>query len=148
MGGSFGGYLALVAGVAMRPHLIVTHGCPVDLAQVAAGTDVAWQWLREYGDPEACDTEYAEQSFRDAGALVATRVLASHGLHDDLVAPSESLRLHRGLLRNGGRSELAVFTGERHALLKPGNLRAWYRWVLQACDEELGASAERETEPR
>jgi len=141
MGGSFGGYLALVTGATMKPRLVVTHGCPVDLAQVAATSDVFWQWLREYGDPEAHGAEYTEQSFRDAGALARTRVLISHGLHDDLVTPSESLRLHRALLRSGGRSELAVFTGERHALLKPLNLRAWFSWVLQACDNELRCSA-------
>jgi dipeptidyl aminopeptidase/acylaminoacyl peptidase len=143
MGGSFGGYLALVAGAALRPRLVVTHGCPLDLAQVAASTDVAWQWLREYGDPQSRGADYAEQSFGDVGALGGTRVLVSHGLHDDLVAPSESLRFHRAMLRAGGRSELAIFTGERHALLKPENLRAWYRWVLQACDEELRGAQHR-----
>lgn len=137
MGGSFGGYLALVTATELRPRLIVAHGPPTDLRQVATVTDVGWQWIREYGDPDAQHQRYDEQSLPRAAVPAGTRVLLSHGINDDLVPAAESLRIHRSLLRHDVRSELVIFNREGHPLLRPSNLQAWFKWVLAACAEEL-----------
>ena len=137
MGGSFGGYLALLTAAQLAPRLVVAHGAPVDLRQTASVSDVGWQWIREYGDPDTCRAGYDEQSLPYDSVPAGTRVLLSHGLADDLVPASESVRLHRSLLRRSVRSELAVFSREGHPLLRPRNLRAWFDWVLAALAAEL-----------
>jgi hypothetical protein len=137
-GGSFGGYLALLTATALEPALVVAHGTPADLRQVAAVTDVGWQWVREYGHPDAAARLYDEQSLRAEEIAAGTRVLLSHGLEDELVPATESLRVHRSLVRRGVRSELALFRGEGHPVLRPSNLAAWFAWALDACEQELG----------
>lgn len=132
MGGSFGGYLALLTAAELAPRLVVAHGAPVDLRQTASVSDVGWQWIREYGDPDTRRSAYDEQSLPYDSVPAGTRVLVSHGLADDLVPASESVRLHRSLLRRSVRSELAIFPTEGHPLLRPRNLRAWFDWVLAA----------------
>ncbi|MGC5330635.1 alpha/beta hydrolase family protein [Micromonospora sp. DT62] len=136
MGGSFGGYLALITAAELAPRLVVTHGAPVDLRQTASVSDVGWQWIREYGDPDTRRSAYDEQSLPHDSVPAGTRVLVSHGLADDLVPASESVRLHRSLLRRAVRSELAIFPTEGHPLLRPRNLRAWFDWVLSALAAE------------
>jgi hypothetical protein len=137
MGGSFGGYLALQCAAALRPQLVVAHAAPLDLAQVAETSDVGWQWVREYGDPVARHDRYRANSLPEHPVAPGTRVLLSHGLHDGLVPPAETLRLHRALSRQGVRTETAFYRAEAHPLRRPRNIRAWYRWVLDACAREL-----------
>ncbi|MFE2146532.1 alpha/beta hydrolase family protein [Streptomyces sp. NPDC059456] len=142
MGGSFGGYLSLSTAAALRPRLIASHAAPLDLVQVAESSDVGWQWLREYGEPASA----RHQGYRDNSLPVrpvpeGTRVLLSHGMHDGLVPPTETLRVHRQLSRQGVRSEVAFFRSEAHPLSRPRNIRAWYRWVLTACAGALAGEA-------
>ncbi|MCT9011740.1 S9 family peptidase, partial [Streptomyces rhizosphaerihabitans] len=137
MGGSFGGYLALNTAETLNPDLVVAHAAPLDLTQVAEGSDVGWQWIREFGDPTEWRPLYQLNSLFPRAVRPATRVLLSHGLHDGLVPPTETLRTHRALARQGVRSEVAFFRSEAHALSRPGNIRAWYRWVLAAVADEL-----------
>ncbi|WP_103517753.1 S9 family peptidase [Streptomyces sp. SM10] len=137
MGGSFGGYLALATAAELRPRLVAAHAAPLDFVQVAAGSDVGWQWVREYGDLMAREADYLAQSLPRRPVLPGTRVLLSHGVHDGLVPPTETLRAHRSLLSEGARSEVAFFPTEAHPLSRPGNIRAWYRWALTACADEF-----------
>lgn len=137
MGGSFGGYLALACARGLEPNLVMTHAAPLNLAQVAAASDVDWQWIREYGDPETRRADYDLQSLPAHPVPAGTRVLLSHGLDDELVPSSEALRMHRSLLRDGVSSEIAFFRSEPHGLTRPRNVRAWYRWALAACHAEL-----------
>ncbi|MGW7264860.1 alpha/beta hydrolase family protein [Streptomyces sp. NPDC054842] len=141
MGGSFGGYLALITAESLNPDLVVAHAAPLDLTQVAEGSDVGWQWIREFGDPTEWRPLYQLNSLFPRPVAPGTRVLLSHGLHDGLVPPTETLRTHRALARQGVRSEVAFFRSEAHPLSRPGNIRAWYRWVLDAATEELASSA-------
>lgn len=136
MGGSFGGYMALSAARELKPKLVVAHGSLGDLATVAGSSDVGWQWLREYGEPELNRELYERSSLPPYPISPGTRLLLSHGLHDDLVPVQESVRIHRQCVRGGARSELAVFRNEGHPLLRPDNLRGWFRWVLRAFEEE------------
>ncbi|MGW5777731.1 alpha/beta hydrolase family protein [Streptomyces sp. NPDC003863] len=138
LGGSFGGYLALVTAAGLHPDLVVAHGSPADLRHVASVSDVGWQWIREYGDPDTERDRYDEQSLPAVGIPLGTRVLLSHGVHDELVPAAESVRIHRSLVRQGIRSELVLFPGEAHPVSRPSNLTAWFAWILGACDEELG----------
>ncbi|MEV6730675.1 prolyl oligopeptidase family serine peptidase [Streptomyces sp. NPDC051364] len=138
LGGSFGGYLALATAAVLRPALVVAHGSPGDLRQVASVSDVGWQWIREYGDPDTERDRYDEQSLPAAGIPPGTRVLLSHGVNDELVPAGESVRIHRSLVRQGIRSELVLFPGEAHPVSQPSNLTAWFAWILGACKEELG----------
>ncbi|MEU9137020.1 prolyl oligopeptidase family serine peptidase [Streptomyces sp. NPDC048404] len=137
MGGSFGGYLALTTADLLNPDLVVTHAAPLDLTQVAEGSDVGWQWIREFGDPTEWRPLYQINSLAPRPVRPGTRVLLSHGLQDGLVPPTETLRTHRALARQGVRSEVAFFRSEAHPLSRPGNIRAWYRWVLSAVADEL-----------
>jgi acetyl esterase/lipase len=137
MGGSFGGYLALAVAALLRPELVVAHAAPLDLAQVAASSDVFWQWRREFGDLDRARARYTEQSLPPGDVPAGTRVLLSHGMNDDLVPSSETLRQHRSLISAGVRSEVAFFRSEGHSLSQPRSIRAWYRWALAACTDEL-----------
>ncbi|MFF3216064.1 alpha/beta hydrolase family protein [Streptomyces sp. NPDC002886] len=137
MGGSFGGYLSLVTAAAQQPALVVAHASPLDLAQVAQTSDVGWQWVRDHGDPTARGGHFREHSLPAHSVGAGTRVLLSHGLQDGLVPPTETLRAHRALVREGVRCEVAFFRSEAHGLSRPRNIRAWYRWVLAACAAEL-----------
>ncbi|MFE4695548.1 alpha/beta hydrolase family protein [Streptomyces sp. NPDC056738] len=137
MGGSFGGYLALTTADLLNPDLVVAHAAPLDLTQVAEGSDVGWQWIREFGDPTEWRPLYQVNSLAPRPVRPDTRVLLSHGLQDGLVPPTETLRTHRALARQGVRSEVAFFRSEAHPLSRPGNIRAWYRWVLSAVTDEL-----------
>lgn len=139
MGGSFGGYLALATAAELRPRLVAAHAAPLDFVQVAAGSDVGWQWVREYGSLTAREADYLTESLPRRPVRPGTRVLLSHGAGDGLVPPTETLRAHRSLLSEGARSEVAFFPSEAHPLSRPGNIRAWYRWALTACAEELRA---------
>ncbi|MYY04304.1 MULTISPECIES: prolyl oligopeptidase family serine peptidase [unclassified Streptomyces] len=142
MGGSFGGYLALATAAELRPRLVAAHAAPLDFVQVAGGSDVGWQWVREYGDLVDREADYRAQSLPRGPVPPGTRVLLSHGVHDGLVPPTETLRTHRLLLSEGARSEAAFFPTEAHPLSRPGNVRAWYRWALTACAEEFGREAD------
>ncbi|MGW0969408.1 alpha/beta hydrolase family protein [Streptomyces sp. NPDC002516] len=137
MGGSFGGYLALSTADSLNPDLVVAHAAPLDLTQVAEGSDVGWQWIREFGDPTEWRPLYQINSLAPRPVRPGTRVLLSHGLQDGLVPPTETLRTHRALARQGVRSEVAFFRSEAHPISRPGNIRAWYRWVLSAVTDEL-----------
>ncbi|WP_328765495.1 S9 family peptidase [Streptomyces sp. NBC_00272] len=142
MGGSFGGYLSLSTAAALRPRLIASHAAPLDLVQVAESSDVGWQWLREYGEPASAQhAGYRDNSLPVRPVPEGTRVLLSHGMHDGLVPPTETLRVHRQLSRQGVRSEVAFFRSEAHPLSRPRNIRAWYRWVLTACASALAGEA-------
>ncbi|MFK0049505.1 alpha/beta hydrolase family protein [Streptomyces sp. NPDC090741] len=142
MGGSFGGYLSLSTAAALEPRLIASHAAPLDLVQVAESSDVGWQWLREYGDPGTAEqVRYRDNSLPMRPVPEGTRVLLSHGMHDGLVPPTETLRVHRQLSRQGVRSEVAFFRSEAHPLSRPRNIRAWYRWVLTACASTLAGEA-------
>ncbi|MEU0600912.1 prolyl oligopeptidase family serine peptidase [Streptomyces sp. NPDC006393] len=141
MGGSFGGYLALTTAESLNPDLVVAHAAPLDLTQVAEGSDVGWQWIREFGDPTEWRPLYQLNSLFPRTVRPGTRVLLSHGLHDGLVPPTETLRTHRALARQGVRSEVAFFRSEAHPLSRPGNIRAWYHWVLSAVADELAPAA-------
>ncbi|MBV2354941.1 prolyl oligopeptidase family serine peptidase [Streptomyces sp. J2-1] len=141
VGPCVGGLLALSVAQELRPRLVVSYGGTMDQAQIVGGGDGSWLWAGEFGSPDAEHARYAAESFQPHSVPAGTRVLLSHGLHDGWVPPTESLRVHRALLRDGVRSELVLFRAEGHQLARPRNVRAWYRWTLTACLEELGAPA-------
>lgn len=135
MGGSFGGYLALQLAAQRDVDLVASHAAPVDLAEVAYSSDAYWSWVREYGHPLDGGRNYRAQSVDLTAIPTTTRVLLSHGMHDDLVPCNESVRAHRILLRRGVASELTLFRGEGHALRNPITAADWFRWVLRGCTE-------------
>lgn len=137
MGGSFGGYLSMGVAAKLKPRLVVAHAAPLNLRQVAATGDVGWHWTREFGPPAVENAVYDEQAIDLAGISSTTRILLSHGLNDDLVPSGESLAAHRTLSRLGVRSEVAFFHEEGHALRIPKNVQSWYRWIVNACNDEF-----------
>ncbi|WP_330323598.1 alpha/beta hydrolase family protein [Streptomyces pseudovenezuelae] len=140
VGPCVGGLLALSAAQELRPRLVVSYGGTMDQAQIAGGGDGGWLWTGEFGSPDSEQDSYAAESLQPHSVPSGTRVLLSHGLQDGWVPPTESLRVHRALLRDGVRSELVLFRTEGHQLARPRNVRAWYRWTLTACLDELGAA--------
>jgi len=146
VGPCVGGLLALSVAEELRPRLVVSYGGTMDQAQIAGGGDGGWLWTGEFGSPDTEQDSYAAESVQPHSVPAGTRVLLSHGLHDGWVPPTESLRVHRALLRDGVRSELVLFRTEGHQLARPRNVRAWYRWTLSACREELAGPAAAEVE--
>lgn len=140
MGGSFGGYLALHTAHLLDVALVAVHAAPVALDSVAYGSDAFWSWVREYGHPEFEPDEYRAQSVPLAAIPATTKVLISHGMRDEIVPWTESVRAHRVLLAHGVRSELALLRGEGHSLRNPATARDWLAWVL-AASERAGAGA-------
>ncbi|MDB5553444.1 MAG: Dipeptidyl aminopeptidase/acylaminoacyl peptidase [Rhizobium sp.] len=131
MGGSFGGYLALAAAAHLKPNLVISHGAPADLQQVALTSDVTWQWVREYGAPDPFNRDYREESLHDFDKLKDSKVLLSHGFKDDLVPVSHAIGLFRRLQSDGVDTALAIFHNEHHGLTQISNQRDWFRWIIQ-----------------
>jgi dipeptidyl aminopeptidase/acylaminoacyl peptidase len=145
MGASFGGYLALALSALLPSvRLVVSHAGFTDLRTVAESSDVGWHWRREYGDPDTA-AAYDEESLTMTGIDPDTTVLLSHGLHDDLVPSSGTVALHRRLTARGAACELMLLPGEGHAIQRPGNVAAWFEWVLAAARCALAGPVVRRT---
>ncbi|WFU53625.1 alpha/beta fold hydrolase [Bradyrhizobium pachyrhizi] len=130
MGGSFGGYLALATAEQLLPDLVICHGAPADLRQVALTSDVPWQWIREYGAPDLSNSDYRRESLCDFAKMKGRRVVLSHGLNDDLVPVSHAVGLYRCLQSDGVDAALAIFDNEHHGLARISNQQEWFRWIV------------------
>ncbi len=132
-GGSFGGYMAnWIGGQTDRFQCLITHASLFAMSQFHGPTDVPPWLLLEmgcspYDDPEAFD-RYSPHRFVKNWK---TPALVIHGEKDYRVPISEGLTLFEALQLHGVESELLVFPDENHWILKPNNVRAWYRVFLE-----------------
>ena len=130
MGGSFGGYMTNWIGARTdRFAALVTHASIYHLPAFSDTTDLpAWFHLEQGCTPDDPEfSRYSPHRFVDAWR---TPVLIIHGEKDYRVPISEALLLFEALQRRGITSELLVFPDENHWIMKPRNIRVWYRaWM-------------------
>ena len=135
MGGSFGGYMSnWVSGHTDRFDAIVTHASLWEMEGFHGTTDLGWWWEREFGDPYKDGSRYRENSPRPHVADIKTPMLVIHGELDYRVPISEGLRLWTDLNRNGVEAKFLYFPDENHWIMKPNNIKIWYRTVLGFID--------------
>jgi dipeptidyl aminopeptidase/acylaminoacyl peptidase len=151
MGGSFGGYMTNWIGTQTdRYACLITHASVATMAMFTGVTDhPAWWYLEmggenPYADPEHFD-RYAPLRHIEKWR---TPALIIHGERDYRCPVSEGLILFEALQYHGVPSELLVFPDENHWILKPRNIVAWYRAVLEFIGRHFSAAAaSRQTAP-
>jgi dipeptidyl aminopeptidase/acylaminoacyl peptidase len=118
MGGSAGGFTALLAGAQPRPvaHAVVSLYGVTDLFDLAATTH---RFESRYLDtlvgplPECAD-HYRERSPVNRATDVSVPVLVLQGDQDKVVPPAQAQRLTESLRAAGAPVELHVYEGEGH----------------------------------
>jgi dipeptidyl aminopeptidase/acylaminoacyl peptidase len=142
MGGSFGGYMANWIGVQTeRFRCLMTHAGIYDLGGFTGATDYpSYMYyglgITPYENPEA----FERYSPHRLLANWKTPTLIIHGEKDYRVPIGEALHLFEALCWRGVDAELLVFPDENHWILRPQNIRQWYRVMLEfACKHLLPA---------
>lgn len=135
MGGSFGGYMTNWIGAQTdRFGLLVTHASLFSLSGFHGVTDMPSWWELMMGaspwDVPGDGPGYDRYSPARDLSRWKTPTLILHGEKDYRVPIGEGLALFEALQRSGVESELVVFPDENHWILKPRNIAAWYRTVL------------------
>jgi dipeptidyl aminopeptidase/acylaminoacyl peptidase len=142
MGGSAGGFTALLLGAATPPvvRAVVSQYGVTDLIDLAATTH---RFESRYLDtlvgplPEAAD-RYRARSPVTRAAAVTVPVLALQGDADKVVPPAQAARLADALRAAGAPVELHVYEGEGHGWSRPetvidalGRIEAFLaKWVM------------------
>jgi dipeptidyl aminopeptidase/acylaminoacyl peptidase len=140
MGGSFGGYMTSWIGAnSDRFRALVTHAGVFAFDAFHGTTDSPAFWeLRMGGQtPWSHSDEYDRYSAHSYVARWRTPALVIHGERDYRVPIGEALALFEALQRHGVDSELLVFPDENHWILKPRNIRVWYRTWLEFVTRHL-----------
>ncbi|HEX4585269.1 MAG TPA: S9 family peptidase [Burkholderiaceae bacterium] len=142
MGGSFGGYMVNWIGTQTeRFACLVSHAGIVNMAAFTGVTDHPPEWYLEMGgenpylDPQQFDRFAPIRYIRQW----RTPTLITHGERDYRCPIGEALTLFEALQYHGVASELLVFPDENHWVLKPRNVVAWYRAVLEFTRTHLAA---------
>lgn len=133
MGGSFGGYMTNWIGTqTQRFKCLITHASILTMAQFTGTTDHPAWWYLEMGGEDP----YADPARFDRYAPIRhikqwkTPTLIIHGELDYRCPIGEALNLFEALQYHGVPSEMMIFPDENHWILKPRNIVAWYRTVL------------------
>lgn len=139
MGGSFGGYMANWIGVSTdRFRCLMTHAGIYSLSGFSGSTDAPGYLHHEIGatpyeSPEVFD-RYSPHRLLDNWK---TPTLVIHGEKDYRVPIGEALHLFEALCWRGVDAEFLVFPDENHWILRPQNIRQWYRATLEFADKHL-----------
>jgi dipeptidyl aminopeptidase/acylaminoacyl peptidase len=143
MGGSFGGYMTSWIGAnSDRFRCLVTHAGVFHFSAFHGTTDSPAFWeLRMGGQtPWSGAADYDLYSAHRYVERWRTPTLVIHGERDYRVPIGEALALFEALQRHGVPSELLVFPDENHWILKPRNVRVWYRTWLDFVARCLGGT--------
>ena len=145
MGGSFGGYMANWIGAnSDRFRALVSHAGVFAFSHFHGTTDSPAFWALRMGGqtPWGDLEEYDRYSAHRFVARWRTPTLVIHGERDYRVPIGEALALFEALQHHGVPSELLVFPDENHWILKPRNIRVWYRtWLDFVARHTSGAAA-------
>lgn len=131
MGGSFGGYMVnWMAGHTERFRCFISHAGLYHFPTFFGTTDMpAWfafeKGLDPFQDREALELHSPHRRI----SKWKTPTLVIHGEKDYRVPVSEALMLFNALQMHNVPSELLVFPDENHWILKPRNIRVWYKSV-------------------
>jgi dipeptidyl aminopeptidase/acylaminoacyl peptidase len=137
-GWSFGGYLVnWIAGHSSLFRCYVVHAGQWSLLQFLHSTDTPYFWEREFGDPENDETPYRYYSPDRSSSQMRRPMLLTHGERDFRVPITEALRQQRELASKGVDVQLLRFPDENHWIVKPPNVRQWYREVVEFLRDRL-----------
>jgi dipeptidyl aminopeptidase/acylaminoacyl peptidase len=140
MGGSFGGYMAGWIGANNeRFKCLVTHAGVFAFSAFHGTTDSPAFWELRMGGmtPWNDPGEYDLYSAHRYVERWRTPTLVIHGERDYRVPIGEALALFEALQRHGVESELLAFPDEGHWILRPRNIRVWYRTWLDWVSRQL-----------
>jgi len=146
MGGSYGGYAALM-GLVKDPD---QYRCAVAFAAVADPRfmfDMHWSdisansrenWLpTRLGDRKADEARFIATSPIEQAARIKAPVLLVHGGIDRRVPIQSGERMHDALLKNGKQVEWVVYPDEAHGFHKNENLINYWRRVEVFLGQQL-----------
>jgi dipeptidyl aminopeptidase/acylaminoacyl peptidase len=140
MGGSFGGYMTNWIGASTdRFSCLVTHASVFDFGAFHGTTDSPAFWELRMGGVNPWDEPEGYDRYSPHKGLASWKspTLVIHGERDYRVPIGEALALFEGLQRHGVPSELLVFPDENHWILRPRNIRVWYRTWLDFVAKHL-----------
>jgi dipeptidyl aminopeptidase/acylaminoacyl peptidase len=132
LGGSFGGYMTnWIGGNTDRFKALATHACVFSMSSFTGVTDHPPYWLLEMGgDPY--QNAQAFDRFSPARFVQNWKspTLIIHGERDYRCPIGEGLALFEALQHFGVESEIVIFPDENHWILKPRNIIAWNKALL------------------
>ena len=135
MGGSFGGYMANWIGAnSDRFRCLVSHAGVFAFSHFHGTTDTPAFWALRMGGADAVGRPGGVRPLSPHRHVARWRTptLVIHGERDYRVPIAEALALFEALQHHGVPSELLVFPDEDHSILKPRNIRVWYRTWLNS----------------
>ena len=146
MGGSYGGYAALM-GLVKDPD---QYRCAVAFAAVADPRfmfDMHWSditanarenWLpTTLGDRKADEARFIATSPIEQATRIKAPVLLVHGGSDERVPIQSGERMRDALLKNGKQVDWVVYPDEGHGFHKPENRIDYWRRVERFLDKHL-----------
>jgi dipeptidyl aminopeptidase/acylaminoacyl peptidase len=141
MGASYGGYLVL-AGLAFQPERWAAGVDIVGISSLTTFLENTAEWRRSVREAEYGSLEHDREFLDHASPLYrAERIRAPlfiiHGANDPRVPVEEAQQVHRIVVDNGVRAELAVYPDEGHGLAKLKNRIDAYPKVAAFLDEVL-----------
>lgn len=142
MGASFGGYMTNWIGARTdRFRCLVTHAGIYRMSTFHGTSD--WPaWFELQAGISPADPQFDRHSPHRLVHQWKSPTLVTHGEKDYRVPISQALLLFEDLQRHGVESELMVFPDENHWLLRPRNIRAWYRAWQGFVERHLAEDAE------
>ncbi|WP_239123379.1 S9 family peptidase [Rhizocola hellebori] len=149
MGGSFGGYAALV-GAAFTPEVF---RCAIDLcgpanlltflpAMVPYRRPITRLIYTRVGDPNTEEEMLRQRSPLSAADRIRIPVLVAHGENDVFVRQHEAEQIVAALRHNGVPHEYLLFPHEGHGLDVPENRLRYYAAAERLLAEQLGGRLE------
>ena len=126
-----------------RFRALVSHAGVFAFSHFHGTTDSPAFWALRMGGqtPWGELDEYDRYSAHRFVARWRTPALVIHGERDYRVPIGEALALFEALQHHGVPSELLVFPDENHWILKPRNVRVWYRTWLDFVARQLSGAA-------
>lgn len=149
MGGSYGGYAALV-GAAFTPDVFrcaVDLCGPSNLLTLLASIPPYWKPLlalmhAKVGDPETEKDILWERSPLSKVEDIQIPVLVAQGANDVRVTQAEAEQIVEALAAKGLPHEYLLFDDEGHGLAKPENRERYYAAVERFLADQLGGRSE------
>jgi dipeptidyl aminopeptidase/acylaminoacyl peptidase len=134
-GASYGGYMVnWIAGHTHRFKALFTHAGVFNLENMYGATEELWfpewEYSAPYWDSDAMESQYRRWSPHLFAGQMRTPQLVVHGELDYRVPLEEGISLFSVLQRQNVPSRMVIFPDEGHWILKPQNLRLWYREVF------------------
>jgi dipeptidyl aminopeptidase/acylaminoacyl peptidase len=139
LGASYGGWMInWIAGHTDRFKCLVCHDGNLDERMAYYATEELWfpEWEHR-GTPWDNPQGYAKANPVDFVKNWKTPMLVIHGMKDFRIPYSQGIGTFTALQRRGIPSELLIFPGENHFVLKPADSIQWHDTVIAWLDRWL-----------